>query len=126
MLVDLGWVPASVAGHPAVTVAGERTILGYVRAAERGGLFTPAPDRATRQFYALDPPTITAGVGLADAMPFTLVALSGGSNGAYPAAEAMLSRPPDNHLQYAVTWFTLAGIVVVMTGAWWWRWIGER
>ena len=127
VLVDLGWVPASTTGRPAVTVAGTRTVVGYVRRPEHPALFTPAPDLATRQFYALEPVAIGRAVGLGDGVaPFTVVALRQHGDPAFPAAETTLPRPPDNHLQYAVTWFTLAALTVVMTGAWWAQALGRR
>ncbi len=119
VLVDLGWVPASTTGRPAVTVGGVRTVTGYVRRPEHGLLFTPAPDLATRQFYALDPETIAPAIGFARVAPFTVVALRETGDPAFPDAETTLPRPADNHLQYAVTWFTLAVLTVVMTAAWW-------
>ena len=119
VLVDLGWVPAGTDGHPSVRLDGAHTITGYVRRPERGLLFTPSPDLATRQFYALDPATIARGLGLDAVAPFTLVALARVGTGPFPDPVTALPRPPNNHLQYAVTWFTLAGIVAVWSGAWW-------
>jgi surfeit locus 1 family protein len=118
VLVDLGWVPADPHGGPALTVAGRRTIAGYVRTAEPPSLFTPAPDLARRQFYALDPPAIGRALGL-ELAPFTLVAVGSDRPGIYPAPASSLPRPPNNHLQYAATWFTLAAIVLVGSAVWW-------
>ncbi len=119
LLVDLGWVPAGTDGHPSVTVAGPRSISGYVRRPEHAALFTPSPDLATRQFYALDPAVIGSGIGLGAVAPFTLVALRVPGAPPFPAATSSLPRPPNNHFQYALTWFALAGIAAGMSVAWW-------
>ncbi len=120
VLVDLGWVPATTSGRPSVRLGGERTVIGFVRRPEHPALFTPAPDRATRQFYALDPVAIAAAIGLdTQVAPFTVVTLRQPGDPAFPDGDATLPRPANNHLQYAVTWFTLAAITAAMTGAWW-------
>lgn len=124
LLVDLGWVPADPHGRPALTVSGERTVTGYVRPTEHPALFTPAPELSTRQFYTLDPPAIGAAIGLPGLLPFTLVAVGESRSSTFPQPAETLPRPPNNHLQYAVTWFSLAVIVLVMTAIWWRRRLG--
>jgi surfeit locus 1 family protein len=119
LLVDLGWVPADPHGRPSLTVAGTRTIDGYVRAAEPPSLFTPNADLAQRQFYALDPPAIGRALGMSGLPPFTLIALGEARAGVFPQPATSLPRPPNNHLQYAVTWFSLAAIVLIGTAIWW-------
>ena len=121
LLVDLGWVPADPHGRPALTVSGQRTVVGYVRAAEHPALFTPRPELSTRQFYTLDPPAIGAAIGLPGLLPFTLVAVGPDLPATFPQPAETLPRPPNNHLQYAVTWFSLAVIVLVMSAIWWRR-----
>ena len=119
LLVDLGWVPADPHGRPTLTVSGTTTVDGYVRASERPTLFTPSPALVQRQFYALDPSAIGRAIGLPDLVPFTLVALGPTRADAFPQPAETLPRPPNNHLQYAVTWFSLAAIVLVGTTIWW-------
>jgi surfeit locus 1 family protein len=38
--------------------------------------------------------------------------------GRYPIPAQHLPRPPNNHLQYALTWYGLAGALVVTFAAW--------
>ena len=118
VLVDLGWVPADPHGHPAITVSGTRTVTGYVRTAEKPSLFTPRPDGVRRQFYALDPAAIGPALGVALA-PFTLVAVGPDEPGVFPQPAETLPQPPNNHLEYALTWFTMACIVLVGSIVWW-------
>jgi surfeit locus 1 family protein len=115
VLVDRGWM--ATPGQPADTPTGAVTVEGYVRPAERPGLFTPNADAATRHFYALDPAAIGAALGLPRVAPFVLVALGPERDG-FPAPAHQLPRPPNNHLSYAITWYGLALALVVIFGSW--------
>jgi surfeit locus 1 family protein len=112
VLVDLGWLPAQA--HPPLP-AGPVSIQGYVREPSRPGWFTPADEPAARQFYALDPARIGAALGLPAVAPFTVVAMgpAGGAAGV-PDPAQHLPRPPNDHLQYALTWYGLAAILAFM------------
>lgn len=112
VLVDRGWVPQdnwrSYASSAAVTID------GYARPADRAGLFSAADDAAQRLFYTLNPAAIGAALGLPRVAPFTLVAMGPPPPSGYPDPAQHLPRPPNNHLQYALTWYGLAGVLVVV------------
>jgi surfeit locus 1 family protein len=103
VLVDRGWLPQGAPVPPSPEPA---HVVGYVRPAEPSGFFCARDDPAARRFYALDPAAIGPALGLARVAPFTVVAL--GSGGSLPEPAEALPRPPNNHLQYALTWFGLA------------------
>lgn len=103
VLVNLGWVPTGMTLAP-----GESSIEGYVRRPDAPGPFSAADDAAKRRFFTLDPAPIAAALGLPRAAPFTLVALGTVSPGVYPQPATTLPRPPNDHLNYALTWFGLA------------------
>jgi len=103
VLVDRGWVPQGASVPPSPEPA---RVVGYVRPPEPAGMFIPKGDPVTRRFYALDPAAIGAALGLSRVAPFTIVAL--GPAGVTPEPAQALPRPPNNHLQYAITWFGLA------------------
>lgn len=110
LLVDRGWAPDGSVVEP----AGPVLVEGYIRTPDRPGLFSATDDPAKRLFYTLDPTKIAAALGLADVAPYTLVAI--GSSGAPPIPAAALPRPPNDHLNYALTWFGLAlALVAVFT-----------
>jgi len=111
VIVNRGWVPVDRA-QPGSPV--DATIEGYVRAPERPGLFSLSDDAAARRFYSLDPAAIAASLGLPHAAPFTLVALGTVPRGTYPEPATEMPRPPNNHLSYAITWFSLSVILVVI------------
>ncbi len=113
VLVDRGWVPTERAGGMAVS--GDRvSVEGYVRLPDRAGLFVPSDDPAQHRFYRLDPATIGPSLGLAKAAPFVLVALGPATAGVYPMPAQRLPRPPNDHLSYAITWFSLGLVLVVI------------
>jgi surfeit locus 1 family protein len=108
----LGWLPSNE--QPPAEPAGLVTIEGYVRPAEHAGLFSAQDDLATRRFYSLDPAVIGPALGAAAVAPFSLVRMGTPQPGVYPQPTTALPRPPNDHLQYAVTWFGLAATLVVV------------
>jgi surfeit locus 1 family protein len=110
ILVDLGWVK-----YPPLPAAGEVSVTGYIRAPEHPGWLSAPDDPRGRRFYTLDPARIAAALGLPTVAPYTLVALGPPS---VPDPARSLPRPPNDHLQYAITWFSLSVVAVVMFLAW--------
>lgn len=109
VIVDRGWAPT---GFDPAPPPGPVTIEGYVRPPELPIRFGAADDPAARRFYALDPAAIGRALGLPQVAGFTVVAL--GPQGRLPEPAAALPRPPNDHLSYALTWFSLSlGLVVV-------------
>ncbi len=81
-------------------------MTGYVRDPDRAGLFRRPTTSRRRRFYTLDPAAIGRALGLREVAPFTLIAM--GPAGGVPDPAQTLPRPPNNHLDYALTWFGLA------------------
>ncbi len=103
VMVVLGWVPTGVAVAPTGT-----EVEGYIRRPDRAGLFSAQDDAAKRRFFTLDPAPIAAALGIAHAAPFTLVVMGDVTPGVFPQPATSLPRPPNDHLNYALTWFGLA------------------
>jgi surfeit locus 1 family protein len=120
VLVDLGWVPADHF-RPA-PASGPRDITGYVRLPETPNFLSAPDDVEGLRFYTLNPATIGAALGAPDAAPFTLVALKNPLAVPLPAGAPepadSLPRPPNNHLQYALTWFGLAAALLGVFASW--------
>jgi surfeit locus 1 family protein len=117
VLVNRGWVPEKRV-MPLDDPSGQVKVTGYVRPADRPTWFTPANEPATRRFFVLDPDVIAQALNLRDVLPFVLVALGPGPVNTYPAPAYHLPRPQNNHLSYAITWYGLAVVLVVMFAAW--------
>lgn len=117
LLVDLGWVPLADQRPPGLPT-GLAVIDGFVMPPAHPGFFAAPDDPAARRFYTLDPRRIGTALGLPEVAPFTLIALGRRQSGVYPMPAEHLPHPPNNHLQYALTWFGLAGVVVLEFGIW--------
>ena len=109
----LGWAPD---GRSVSLPAGQHVYQGYVRPPLHPGLFSAADDPARRVFYTLDPQAIGHALGAAAVVPFALVLLGQPRPGVYPAPADSMPRPPNDHLQYALTWFGLAATLLVVFG----------
>ncbi len=113
LVVLLGWAPAN---RQVALPAGERAYEGYIRQPARAGLFSPAADPARRVFYTLDPAAIGRSLGADRVAPFALMVTGQPQPGVYPAPATAMPRPPNDHLQYALTWFGLAAVLLVVFG----------
>ena len=117
VLVDRGWVPVTPAG-PLDLPAGRVHLTGFIRPAETAGWFSATDDLAARHFYTLNPAAIAAALRLPEAAPFILVALGEAPASRWPDPARHLPRPPNNHLAYVVTWYGLAGTLLVIFVIW--------
>lgn len=117
LLVDRGWVP-TVRPAPVSAPSGLVTVDGFVRPADKPGLFSARDDPVGRRFYTLDPSAIGAALGLARVAPFTLVALGRQPPELYPDPARHLPQPQNNHLSYAITWYGLAASLVAIFTVW--------
>ena len=117
LLVDRGWIPSDHGGPPPEPREAA-TVQGYVRFADKPGLFSPKDDPGGRRFYTLDPPVIGAALGLRDVAPYTLVAMGPDRPGEIPEPAHALPRPPNNHLGYAITWYGLAAVLIAIFFSW--------
>lgn len=117
VLVDLGWVPLSDK-NPATLPQTVTTIAGYVQSPRHAGFLSAPDDLAKRRFFTLDPEKIGEVVGLGKVAPFTLIRLGKIEPGVYPMPAEHLPHPPNNHLEYALTWFGLAMVVVFEFAFW--------
>ena len=113
VLVDLGWVPGDGSG-PLTLPSG--AVEGFLRPAEHAGRFSGTDSPAKRLFYTLDPGPIGAALGLPRVAPYTLIAIGSPKPGVFPDPATALPRPPNNHLQYAMTWFGFAITLLIIFG----------
>ena len=111
LLIDLGWVQQSV---PVPLVTPPVRPSGYIHAAISRGFFSPPDDPAKGHYYTLNPVAIGKGMGLENVAPYILIAMGPkpppGSPLPQPAQD--LPTPPNNHYEYALTWFGFAGVLV--------------
>ena len=117
ILVNRGWVPDKRKA-PLNDPAGEVTVTGYIRSGEAPSWFSATDNPAERQFFTLDPPRISAALGITSTETFILVAVGSTLNESYPAPAQHLPRPPNNHLSYVIIWYGLATALSVIFVIW--------
>jgi surfeit locus 1 family protein len=121
VLVDRGWVPANRA-YPAARregqAAGPAVIAGIARyrGADRPGWFTPDNQPAQGLWYWYDLPALERALGL-ELLPVVIEADATPNPGGLPIGGQVPPELPNNHLQYAITWYGLAaGLLGVWIG----------
>lgn len=113
VLVNRGFVPQgrhAPGERDASLAAGLSTLTGLLRPDERRGPFTPADDPAENTFYARSIAAIATAKALPEPVaPFTLDLVGEETPaGGLPQAGETRMQFPNNHLQYALTWYGLA------------------
>jgi surfeit locus 1 family protein len=130
LFVNRGFVPYEMKAPEtriAGETAGEQTLAGYARSrlAEKPSSIVPDNDLAKNIFYWKDLDAMAASTGLdaATVLPFFVDADASSQNpGGWPRGGVTQFDLPNNHLQYAVTWYGLAAaLMAVVAGAWWKR-----
>jgi surfeit locus 1 family protein len=115
ILVDRGWVAESEK-QPATRakgqVKGEHEVAGTLRPPAVPGTFTPPPDFSRRTFYVRDAPAIAKAAGITLLRPLILEATTRVDGGPEPLPSQI--NIPDNHLNYALTWFSLGLVLTVI------------
>jgi surfeit locus 1 family protein len=122
VLVDRGFVPdalRAVEKRPEGMTQNETEMRGLLRKSRMRGLFTPANQPGENIWYWPDVPALIASLPPRRQLEFSryiVEALPGPNALAWPRpAPPEPAAIPDNHLQYALTWFALALVLVVMT-----------
>jgi surfeit locus 1 family protein len=114
-LIDRGIVPKEKL-DPATRRAGQsdtvHAIVGVWRTPDRLGAFTPPPDLAHRIFYAHDLAAIAKLDGIKLLAPTIIEADATPNPGGWPLGGQTVIAFRNEHLQYAITWFGLAAVLV--------------
>jgi len=124
VMVNRGIVPTELkdpATRPQGQPEGEVTITGLVRAPEARNPFTPKDDPARNTWFARDPQAIADARGLDRVAPFLIDADATSNPGGWPRGGQTTLTLPNNHLQYALTWYGLALTLVGVFGAFAWK-----
>ncbi|WP_299943794.1 SURF1 family protein [uncultured Ruegeria sp.] len=115
ILVDRGFVPTSA--KQAERLTGPMEITGNLHWPDEIDSYTPEPDIDENIWFARDVPNLAAALGTE---PVLLIARSQTDPGVTPLPVDTAGIPND-HLQYAITWFGLALVWAAMTGYFLWR-----
>ena len=123
VMVNRGFVPTELRdpiARPGSQPEGDVGITGLVRAPETKSRFVPDDRPAENQWFSRDPAAIANAKGLTVA-PFYVAADDTPNPGGWPQGGQTSLSLPNNHLQYALTWFGIALTLVGVFGAFAWR-----
>ncbi len=126
VVVDRGFVPLDKKDAAARAAAGTIEIVGVLRWPEQPGMFTPAADIKNNVWYLRDVAAMAAARNWGSVAPFYIEQESPVPPGGSPKPGKLVVNLPDNHLQYAITWFGLALALVAVYGVWLGRHLRRR
>ena len=122
VVVNRGFVPEGrqdpktrAEGNP----SGMVEIVGAMRWPEERGMFTPTDAPAKSLWFARDPAAMAAAKNWGNAAPFYIDQEAPPAPGGLPKVGPLKPSLPNNHLQYAVTWYGLALVVLISSLAFW-------
>jgi len=98
-------------------------LTGYLRFPEAAGTLTPAENVSKRLWFTRDHPAMARALGWGEGgktvAPFYVDLESPVPESGIPKPGPLKVRLKDDHMQYAITWFGLAGVMVIAFGVWW-------
>ncbi|EBA18559.1 SURF1 family protein [Roseobacter sp. SK209-2-6] len=116
LLLDRGFILA--ADKNEVRSAGQVSVTGNLLWSDEGDWTTPDPEVDTNILYARD---VTYMANRLETEPVLIVARTIAPETSATPQPVTSAGIPNNHLQYAITWFSLALIWALMTGSFLWR-----
>jgi len=115
VMVNRGFVPEDRKDAKSRTdgqVSAPVEITGALRWPDARHWFTPADDPAHNLWFSRDPQAIATAKGLGAVAPFFVEMEAPVPPGGLPSPGKIVVNLPDNHLQYAITWYGLAAALV--------------
>jgi surfeit locus 1 family protein len=111
ILLDRGYISEEAKDTPRPPT--EITVKGNLHWPQDGDSFTPPPDTARNIWFARDVPAMAAALG---AEPALLIVRTSSEIPAQTIPQPVtVTGIPNDHKQYAITWFSLAAVWAVMT-----------
>ena len=111
VLVNLGWVPQDYSPSDFSTY-GAATISGIVRIPSKQGWFTPNNNLTEDEWYWIDLIEMSEAIGV-ELLPIIIEAQMGPDPYALPIGGQTRVEFPNDHMQYAITWFGLALVLLI-------------
>jgi surfeit locus 1 family protein len=111
VLINRGFVPGdrrNAADRAAGAVTGEAAVTGLLRMTEPKGSFIQSNEPQAERWYSRDVAAIAAARGLGAVAPYFIDADATPNSGGLPIGGLTVIAFPNNHLVYAITWYSLA------------------
>jgi surfeit locus 1 family protein len=121
VMVNRGFVPDAdkdAATRAAGQIAGPVEITGALRWPEARHWFSPADDVPHNLWFTRDPSGIADAKGIRPVAPFYVEQESPVPPGGLPQPGKLVINLPNNHLGYAITWYGLALVLLVVFVLW--------
>ncbi len=125
VMVNRGFVPdgrKDPKTRPGGEISGSIDIFGAMRWPDARHWFTPNDDPAHNLWFARDPAGIATAKGIGGELhslaPFYVEQELPAPPGGLPQPGRLVVSFPDNHLQYALTWFGLAAVLAGVFVSW--------
>ena len=119
VVLNRGFVPQdrqdTAARRP---LSGAISLAGVMRWPEPRGWFAPNDDPVHSLWFVRDQRAMAEGKGWGEVAPFFVELETQSSAGALPQSGRLTVNLRNEHLQYAITWFGLAAVLVVSFGFW--------
>ena len=114
LLVNRGWIPYQAKPEDYPAPVGPMTINGLLRILPQSNWLTPANQPDTGVWYSYDLGAMAQRAGLPALLPLMLDADAAPNPGGYPLGGQTRLSITNNHLSYALTWYGLAGVLLVI------------
>jgi len=128
LAINAGFVPNTMQDRDVQDRAVARLITGkpiemtgYIRFPEAAGILTPNVEHDKRLWFARDHLAMAQAFGWDKVAPFYIDLETPVPPSGIPKPGPLQVQLRDEHMQYAITWFTLAFAVVIAFGVWWRR-----
>ena len=111
ILVDRGWIPLELkdpSSRQAGELGGTVTVEGLLRGSQKPNWLVPDNRPEEGVWFYVDVPAMAKWAGIARARPYFLEAGPAPNPGGYPIGGQSRIELPNNHLQYALTWYSFA------------------
>ncbi len=125
LLVNRGWIPTSLKTaslRAAGQVRGQVTVTGYLREPQAPGWVTRDNKPGINMWYYVDVAAMAAATALPRVRPFYLEVAADRNPGGYPIGGQTRLVLRNDHLQYVITWFSIAFTGMII----WYLWHRRR
>ncbi len=115
VLVNWGWIPITAKALPQLPI-GDVRVEGVLRTSAVATSFTPVNNSASNEWYVADVYEMATafGLGSKEYYHFRVFSDQRGNAGELPLGAQTKIDIPNNHKQYAITWYGLAGSLIAI------------
>jgi cytochrome oxidase assembly protein ShyY1 len=125
VVVNAGFVPNTMQDRAVedravarLLTAAPVALTGYLRFPDAAGVLTPAESPTKRLWFSRDHLAMARALGWGDVAPFYIDLEAPVPASGIPKPGPLEVHLKDDHLQYALTWFALAGAVMIAFAVW--------